>query len=306
MIDPPSWVVVLTYATTLTFCALAVLSLLTAEKDGAVACAIYVCALLFFIYSTYMTVKLIVRLHRKIAKAADRYTFTRNLRRDYEFRTIVFGAFSFLANVGYTIFLAAVAMYSRAFWYWVLAGYYVLLTSIRGGMLLENRKNERRFGGNPARLQKEKLKTYYSCGVMLLALTLVLAVTVFLMVFEGKRIVSPNAAIVILAIVTAYRLYMAILNLVVAKKYDDLVVRSVRNINFSTALVSILTLQTAVLDRFAWGAPADLCNGLTGTVVCLIIVYVGIYMIVKARKALRNAEAQATEITDGEQVEKIP
>ena len=56
----------------------------------------------------------------------------------------------------------------------------------------------------------------------------------------------------------------------------------------------------AVLDRFAWGAPADLCNGLTGTVVCLIIVYVGIYMIVKARKALRNAEAQATEITDGE------
>ena len=288
VLNPPSWVTLLTYATTLTFCALAILSLCTDEKDGAVACTIYACALLLLAYSVYMTVKLIVKLHVAIARVADKYTFTRNLRKNYEFRTIVFGATSFLANVAYTIFLASVAMYSRAFWYWVLAGYYVLLTSMRGGMLLENRKNERRFGGNPERLQKEKVKTYYSCGVMLLVLTIALGITVFLMVFEGKRISSPNSAIVILAIVTAYRLYTAIFHLVVAKKYDDLVVRSVRNINFSTALVSILTLQTAVLDRFAVGGYNDLFNGLTGVCVCLIIVYMGIYMIVKSRKALKT------------------
>ena len=293
--DPPSWVLLLVYATTLTVCALAVIALAVGEGKSGFALGLYVAGVLCVAYSLFLLVRLLKKFKEKMVSVADRYTFTRNFKNDYVFRTIVLGACSLVGNVAYTVFLCVTAMYSRALWYWVLAVYYILLTSMRGGLLVENRKTERRFGGNPTRLQKEKIKSYVYCGTMLLVSTLALSLALVWMVASGGRFPAPSGMVYALAVFAVYRMSMAIANMIKAKRLDDLAVQSVRNINFSTALVSVLTLQTVILDSFSFDVNVGLCNALTGAAVCLAIVGVGVYMLRKGKRIREELSVSAVK-----------
>ena len=277
----------LVYGAFFTFFALTVIAIVGGAGKSTPAYIIYAFTGLTLVYALFLTAQLLRALKRRLLVMADKHTFTRNLRRDYVFRTIVFGACSFFGNVAYTVFLCIMALYSGLFWYWVLAGYYVLLTSMRGGVLLENRKNERKFGGNPTRLQKEKILSYRSCGVTLLTSTLVLFVSVVLIVIKGGAFGMPSVIIYAIAAFAAYRTAMAARNMVKAKRCDDIIVRIVRNVNFSTALVSVFILQTLIMQTFS--VPyAVVWNALTGVGVCIGIVCVGSYMISNAKRMEQN------------------
>ena len=285
--NPPSWVALLVFASFFTFFALTVLAIVGGAGKSVTAYIIYACTAVSLVYVLFLIVQLFRALKRRIALVADKHTFTRNLRNDYVFRTIVLGACSFFGNVAYTVFLCIMALYSGAFWYWVLAGYYVLLTSMRGGVLLENRKSERKFGGNPTRLQKEKISSYRSCGVTLLTSTTVLFVSVLLIVIKGGLHGMPNGITYAIAAFATYRTAASAWNMAKAKRCDDIVVRIVRNVNFSTALVSVFILQTLIMQTFS--VPhARVWNALTGIGVCLGIVCVGVYMISKAKQMEQN------------------
>lgn len=280
---PPSWVALLVYGTLVTFFALSIIAIAGGAGRSPVAYVIYALTLLVLLYSVLLTVKLLRSLKERLLALADKHTFTRNLRRDYVFRTVVLSACSFIGNVAYTVFLCVMAMYSHLFWYWVLAGYYILLTSMRGGILLENRKNERKYGGNPARLQKEKTASYRYCGVMLLVSTLVLFVSVVVMLFTEGYFRMPSGIVYTMAAFAVYRVAMAARNMAKAKRYDDMIVKAVRNINFSTALVSVFILQTLVMQTFS--VPYEtVWNALTGIGACVGIVCVGLYMLAKTKR----------------------
>ena len=78
---------------------------------------------------------------------------------------------------------------------------------------------------------------------------------------------------------------MAIYNLFKARKQDDLTVQAIRNINLMDAAVSILALQTALLNTFSGeGVNISLFNTLTGSVVSLFTLGLGVFMIIKANK----------------------
>lgn len=297
VIDPPTWVVVLTFALTLNVSSLSVIAAASGAGLSLFAFVLYAVAFVCWAYSVYLCVNIARKVKGKVLFVADKYKFTRNLHKDYEFRTIFFGVCSLAFNAAYTVFLCLTALYADTFWYWVLAGYYILLTSIRAGVLADNRKNEKRYGGEPLKLQKEKVTTYRSCGLALFALTVVLAAAVGLMVVDGERFPTPKVTVYALGIYAGYRIVMAVYNLIKVKKYDDLVVRAVRNINFATALVSFLSFQTVLLDMYEFAYMTEL-NLFTGITVCLLVLTLGVYMTVYAGRVNKEIARRETEMRE--------
>ena len=82
---------------------------------------------------------------------------------------------------------------------------------------------------------------------------------------------------------------MAIINLIKAKRFKDYSVQAVRNINLTSAMVSILALQTALLHAFGGeNISVSLYNTLTGSVVSLLTLSLGIYMVTNASLKLKK------------------
>ena len=86
-----------------------------------------------------------------------------------------------------------------------------------------------------------------------------------------------------------YKITMSIVSFIRAHRQTDLTVRAIRNINLVDALVSILALQTAMLTTFGDGTiNISLMNTMTGSVVGVASVAIGIYMIVSANKKIKE------------------
>ena len=280
--SPPSWIITIAYASAVLLSAFAIIALATEKRWSGAAWTIYALAFLAVAYSGYITVRFVKKLSDKVSDFADKYTFTRNLKTDYGFQTAFFGACSFVGNVAYTVFLCFTALYSHAAWYWALAAYYLFLIAVRGGVLLEKRSQDRKYRNKPLYLQRERIRTYSFCGTMLIALTLALAVVFLQMIVDGQRLQTLNFTIYAFVAFTVYRMVMAAYHFVKSKRYQDLAVRAVRNINLATALVTLFSLQTALLDAFSTPQNAQIWNGITGALVCALVVAIGVYMLISA------------------------
>lgn len=304
--NPPKWVGLIIGATALIALPLSILILTISHAYKVQAIIACVISGLIFIYAAIVTVNYLIHLRRKVLKVADRYEFTRNLHKDYAFRSIFFSACAFLCNLGYTVFLAALAFLYNSVWYGALAVYYIMLAASRGGILAQNNKHERKYKYDYHSLQKAKVGTYRYCGIMMLALTVALGVSVVELLLGGEPR-TASGFVYVFAAVAVYKVVNAIVQFVRSSKRDDLAVRSVWYINLAVTLVSVLTLQTVILSAYPTSIDPAIFNGITGFLVCLITLGIGAFMIVhsvriKKRLLAREiyvAEAVAVEESDG-------
>lgn len=109
------------------------------------------------------------------------------------------------------------------------------------------------------------------------------------MVYANKGFIHIGLTIYASAIHTFYKATMSVIHLVKAKKEQDYCIQSLRNIGFAEALVSLLALQTAMFASFSDGQMnTAIPNAITGGVVVLIILTLGIYMIIKGKQQLKK------------------
>ena len=73
-----------------------------------------------------------------------------------------------------------------------------------------------------------------------------------------------------------------------SRKDDDLYLQSLRNINLSAAIISIIVLQVAMFQAFSPSSNLGFANALTGAGVSLVILVLGVLMIIKANKRLKE------------------
>ncbi len=288
--QPAHWIAMLVHIFTLTLCPLAIFSIVFDFGHGVYAGIGYAICGLLLLYSVSIIGGQIVR---KWTKVADKYAFTRHIQKSYAFRSLFFTACNFVFNIGYTIFLCIMALQLDSAWYGALAVYYILLTITRGGMLVQNSRDEHRYKHNPEALHKAKLGTYMYTGIMILFLTAAFAVSVVQVVVDGAGMQVPPWAIYAFVAFTVCRLFMAVWNFVKSSKYKDLATRSARYINMTTALVSLLSLQTALLSLLETDVLSSVLNAVTGSLVCLGELAIGVYIIVysgvKNRKLKKKA-----------------
>ena len=283
--NPPGIVALITYLTTLIICPLTMIAVFFGKWKGAVAFFACSLSLALFAYMVIVSVTSFRRIKRKILLFIDRNDVVKKFFKNYEFRTLLFSICSCLFNVTYTLFLCIMGFMSKSTWYGVLAVYYILLTATRGGLLLDDYRNEHNYKNDYWRLQEEKVGSYRYCGIMLVILTLALSVSIVQMIVEGTGFRVPSGLFLAFTAFAVFRIGMAIYNFIKATKHDDLIIRATRSINLTTALVSILTFQTAFFAAYPPDFNPLYANVLTGTMICLGVVGLGVYMVFSSNRA---------------------
>ena len=304
--NPPNWIAISSFIASFVLFPLAIITSILDKwlnLFAILACAFCVVPCL---YTIFIIIVFIVRTFKKLLKEADKYTFTRQLHKRYEFSSMFFAVGTFISNVGYTAFLSSMALVSRSPWFGALAAYYILLTSARGGVLLQHYRDEERFKNNSVALHRAKAGTYRYCGIMMIALTLAMATSVVHTMIVGfGDSVLPKWAVYLFAGYALYRVIMSIINFVKASSRDDLAVRAVKYINLATALVSVFTLQTAIFEAFFSGFDPIVFNAISGFSVCIIMLILGVYIVSFSSVVRKQIKAQQAQMALAAQEEDL-
>jgi len=161
-------------------------------------------------------------------------------------------------------------------WFVIMAAYYGILAVMRSILLRRVRRDE------PGKNRRAELGTAKLCAVILLMINFVLTGAVMMILYMGKGARYSGVLIYVMALYTFYITIHAIASLIRYRKYKSPVMTVSKIISLSAALVSMLSLETAMLSEFG-GMDARsewLLTVLTGAGVSVCIVGLSVYMIV--------------------------
>ncbi|MCM1148675.1 MAG: hypothetical protein NC319_01130 [Butyricicoccus sp.] len=178
-------------------------------------------------------------------------------------------------------------IYYRSVWFIALACYYSLLAVMR---LMLLRGEKKIAGASPMEIELRRCK---SCGVMLLVMSQALAGVVIFIVHQNKGFDYPGILIYLMALYSFYSVITAVVNLVRYRKHGSPVMSAAKAVNLVAAMVSILSLTTAMLARFGGDDAPEfrrLMTSLTGGGVCTIVIVMALYMVWKAEKQIKQLQ----------------
>ena len=261
--------------------------LCTGFQTSIVTYCMYALSALGLIYLVYVVIYFTPKIKNSIITILKKYKFTNELLVSFGYRSLILAIFSFLFNTAYAIMQGVIAILSHSIWYGALSTYYLALSLIRGGIVAISRKRKQK-GYNIT----NQVKSYRNCGIYLVLLNFTLSSAIVQMVISNQGFKYAGIMIYVMAIYTFYKLSISIYNLVKARKHDNYMVQSIKNISFADSLVSVLALQTAMLQAFSAEYKPFLPNALTGGAVSLIIITLGIIMILKGNKKLKELQKE--------------
>jgi hypothetical protein len=234
-------------------------------------------------YSVYTIVIYAGKVKGNLTRFICKFKFGQRLLSEYGFRTVIFATMSLIVNLAYVALHVILMFVTRSyFWYGSLALYYALLVALRGGLVLAHK--------NGVKERAEQIKKYRNCGIILTILPVCLLVPILQTAFLDKAFSHEGLWIFAFAAYAFYKITMAIINLVKSRKECMLTVQAVRCVGFADALVSIFSLQTALLFTFSENANYGAFNIVTGLVVFVLTVCLGAFMIRRAKKLKDTAK----------------
>jgi len=192
---------------------------------------------------------------------------------DAPFRTHILLYVSFAFNLLYVGMHMLSYLQSRSMWFAVLAVYYAILAVMR--FLLAFRAKNRR----------SEHRRAIVCACLLLTVNFVLSGAVLMILYVGKGFVYDGILIYVVALYTFYFAAQAIRRLIRYRKSPSPVMRVASVISVSASLVSMLSLETAMLSQFGQETPAEtkwLLIVLTGAGVSLAVILFSIRVIVRS------------------------
>ena len=189
----------------------------------------------------------------------------------------------FFVNLLYIVMKLVSGIMYRSLWFIALAVYYILLAVMR--FMLVRRLN--------VQDEAAELHRYRLCGIMLLFMNQALTGIVVFMVQQNRGFDYPGLLIYAMAAYSFYAVTIAIINIVKTRRHKSPILSAAKAINLVAAMVSILSLETAMLTQF--GGDDDplfrqVMTGATGGGVCTIVIGMAIYMIWRANKNLKKIE----------------
>lgn len=202
---------------------------------------------------------------------------------DARFRAGVSLYQGFFVNLLYIVMKLMSGVVYRSAWFIALAVYYILLAVMR--FLLVRRLN--------VQDEAAELRRYRLCGIMLLFMNQALTGIVVFMVHQNRGFAYPGLLIYAMAAYSFYAVTVAVINIVRTRRHNSPILSAAKAINFVAALVSILSLTTAMLAQFGGEDDMDFRRTMTGAVgggVCTIVIGMAIYMICRANISLKKQE----------------
>lgn len=199
---------------------------------------------------------------------------------EFLFRTEISLYASLIINIVFASFNFYVGVTHKSIWFGTIGIYYLILSIIRFSLLysLKRRSCDSML----------EWKRYKISGILLFSTNVVLSGMVIQMVSYGQGYQYPGYLIYVMAIYVFYNLMISIINVVKYRNYDNPILIAAKILDFSTALVSILSLQTAMFVSFGEGDLffSGLMNSIFGSIVCLSIFLIAFRMIQKANRKI--------------------
>ena len=193
------------------------------------------------------------------------------------------------ASLGINLLFAVMKFYYglryRSVWFATLAVYYILLAVMR--FLLLRYVNRNGIGKNLT----EEWKHYCWCGRILLLMTTALLGVVILILAEKQGFSYGGYLIYMVALYAFYGIISAVRDVIKYRRYSSPVLSAIRAIKLAAALVSLLSLETAMLTQFGEAENERfrlIMTGLTGCAVCLSVLATAVIMLCQSAKPLKN------------------
>ncbi|WP_321388060.1 hypothetical protein [uncultured Enterococcus sp.] len=227
------------------------------------------------------------RVKEKVKNWSEQSKFLTKLFNDSSFRAI-FGMYrSLFFNSILAFWKGWLGIISSSPWFLILGCYYLTLAIVRWLLVRSGRKLKSVEKKKPHRILRWKI--YRLTGVFLLIITCLLYLTVSYIVMEGNGFTYDGVWIYGVAFYDFYFLLKESIQLIKARKTSNPVLKAMRAISFLTAMVAMLSLETAMFAAFGSSSEQSfqqLMNALSGTIVCVLSLIMGIHMIVNGTKQL--------------------
>ncbi len=197
---------------------------------------------------------------------------------------------SLYLSLGINLLYAAMKLffgvYYRSVWFGTLAVYYFLLAVMR--FLLLRHVNRNPIG----KAFVSEMKRYRLCGVILVLMNIALSGVVVLVVYQNKGFEYAGYLIYIMAMYAFYAIITAVMDVIKYRKYRSPVMSAAKAIKLAAALVSMLSLETAMLAQFDNQSNPVFFRRImvasTGGAVCLLILAMAVFMIFRSTKELKK------------------
>lgn len=167
-------------------------------------------------------------------------------RRDYSFQTMAGACVSFCVTLLFAFYHGYLGLCFSSAWHKSIGIFYLLLTAIRGCVLLSEKRNTSR----PEEMRRVcRRRIFLISSLMLLLLDLSLIIPIVLMALLAKPTNIGIHPAIAMATYTTYKIIAASLHIHKQKRasHQNLLISELRVINFIDALVSILTLQSTLI-----------------------------------------------------------
>lgn len=218
-----------------------------------------------------------VRTGRSVWRRVSAVPLVERWRRDGYFRVHWGLVLSLLVNLCYAGLRIVCAVRYASFWDGALGLYYVLLCALRIYLI---RRMPDGSGGVP---YAAELRTYRNAGWLLVGLGLALAGIAVQIVQDGQGYNYPGTLIYAAAAYSFYCLTMAVVNAVKYRRFRSPVLSAAKAVSLTTALVSIFSLETAMLAQFGGEARfQQVMTASTAAAVCALVLGIALYMVLSA------------------------
>lgn len=254
-------------------------------EDTPIAYAVYVLAFYTVTVLTVFFSIVLPKQYKKIKQKVYDHPLGNRYMTDAAFKVRISLYTSLVINLVYSAFNLASGIYYRSLWIGAIAVYYILLSVIRFVLLYHMQR--KRDAGLIA-----EYRSYRVAAVLMMLINLTLSGIVLNMIVVEKTPAVSDVFVITNAAYTFYVLTVSIIDLIKYRKYKSPVMSAAKAIRFAQALVSLLSLEASMLVQFGDDeAFRKLMLALTGAGVCVIVVSMSVYMILRANKEIKSLQS---------------
>ncbi len=196
-------------------------------------------------------------------------------------RTFYLAGLAFFINIAFFAYNLVFGIAYRLIWNWSISIYYAILIFLRAMILLL----ERKWSATPQKAVNEKrLRLRKEMSLCMLVMDLSLIAPVTLMVLSRRQVRYGMIPTIAMAAYTTYKVTLAAIHFTKRKQKSNLSVQLLREITLKDAIVSVLTLQNAMLMQFSEGESFLALSACTSAGMLLLLVGITISSILTKPK----------------------
>ena len=187
-----------------------------------------------------------------------------------------------ISNVMMAFIKLFFSLYLPSMWFFVNAIFNIILALLRTFSIKDYRKM--RFESDEKVKSKIGFKNYLNNGILLIILGIVYFLVSVYMYFKNPINNMHEYMTYLMALIAFWSIGSAIYGMCKYRKNNNPIIAATKITNFSNALASIVLTQVVLLDTFGNGVDVRIWNGLTGMLVSITIMILGLYMFISIKK----------------------